>query len=36
MRIALKPSAIFAMWPSKTPIAIDGESWNRWLAQGKG
>ena len=34
--IALNPSAIFAMWPSKIPIAIEVESWNRWLAQGNG
>jgi hypothetical protein len=31
-----KPSAIFAMWPSNTPIASDGASWNRWLAHGNG
>ncbi len=24
------------MWPSKIPMAIEGESWNRWLVQGNG
>src|SRR5215472_9378387 len=36
MRIALNPSAMRDMCPSKIPIASDGESWNRWLAHGKG
>ena len=36
MRTALKPSAIFAMWPSNRPIATDGESWNRCEVHGKG
>ncbi len=36
MRTALKPSAILAMWPSNTPIATDGLSWNRWLVHGNG
>ena len=24
------------MWPSKIPIATDGESWNRWFTHGYG
>ena len=36
IRTALKPSAILRMCPSNTPIATDGESWNRWLLHGKG
>ena len=34
--VRMNPSAMRAMCPSKTPIAMEGESWNRWLAQGKG
>ena len=35
-RTATKLSVILRMWASNSPMAMDGESWKRWLTQGKG